>query len=77
MSKNERVRFNFESGVGEVDSKDLTEAFDDVGYTIRDTHWDVTSVEPLFILQGETKGTTTMIVEVTTTTRKMILGRSR
>ena len=62
VSKDERVRFNFENGVDDVEN--LSEAFDDVDLGIRDTHWDVTDVEPLFISQGETKGTTTMTVEV-------------
>ncbi len=62
VSKDERVRFNFETGVDDVEN--LSEAFDDrVENATRDTHWDAT-VETLFISQGETKGTTTMVVEV-------------
>ena len=70
VSKDERVYFNFEPGVSDVKPEDLTKAFDDAESGIRDTHWDVDSVEPLFILQGETKGTTTMIVEVENDNRR-------
>ena len=47
-----------------VESADLDPAFDDAEIGIRDTHWDARVPEALFIPRGETKGTTTMIVEI-------------
>ena len=70
VSKDERVYFNFEPGVSDVKPEDLTKAFDGAESGVRDTHWDVDSVEPLFISRGETKGTTTMIVEVVNDNRR-------